>query len=555
MAMFQRPEPTQNQLDSIGLVYSKQQQTIIPSASSLIGDPVLDRDGAERSSEIAELLNANPGPDAMLRLISINKAKLTPADRIDYLTCWQRQSSWVAAQEQEAMLYVSGTQYLEKAGEFDVDCEERESVATALRISPSTSQNKIDVARTLFNHLPQTISALNSGEISVQHAHVIAQETANAVRAGLSQFAITEIEKIALAHAEFHTPNQVANKVRTTFAKLAPDLFQKDFDDNRAARQVRFFKEPNGVGTILATLKIEDAQLVDQVINDYSDKLLAEHRQAMLNLVKFSRGHICIKNCNYYVDSSNSEKLDSIKIKNRSLNSDNLILKCAHPCSDSCRDACLALNSEDGEALAALERANLINSDFEKDMRRADAFVFAMRAADAALKTSGSIVTRHNRRPTVNVTIDLPTALGLANNPGQLAGYGPIPAQMAREIAADGRWKRFITDPIKGTLLDYGRETYEPPQDLQDFLIARDRTCRFPGCRQPAHLADLDHVLPWDEGGKTSADNLGALCRRHHNLKTHSDWKLISHDDGACTWVSPLGHKYFVPARPVLDSV
>ncbi|MFM7860731.1 MAG: DUF222 domain-containing protein, partial [Candidatus Nanopelagicaceae bacterium] len=235
---------------------------VIPSAPSLIGDPILDSDDAERSPEIADLLKSNPGPEAMQRLLQLDKSTLTPADRIDFLTCWQRQSSWVAAQEQEAMLYVSGTQYLEKAGEFDVDCEERESVATALRISPATSQNKIDVARTLFNHLPQTISALNSGEISVQHAQVIAQETASAVRAGLDQYAIAEIEKIALAHAEFHTPNQVANKVRTTFAKLAPDLFQKEFDDNRAARQVRFYKEPNGIGTILATLKIEDAQRV-----------------------------------------------------------------------------------------------------------------------------------------------------------------------------------------------------------------------------------------------------------------------------------------------------
>ena len=116
---------------------------------------------------------------------------------------------------------------------------------------------------------------------------------------------------------------------------------------------------------------------------------------------------------------------------------------CAHACSESCKDACLALNATDAAALAALERANFINSDIERDMRRADAFVLAMRAADAALKSSGTVVTRHNRRPTINVTIDLPTALGLANNPGQLAGYGPIPANIARQIAADGRWKRF----------------------------------------------------------------------------------------------------------------
>ena len=44
----------------------------------------------------------------------------------------------------------------------------------------------------------------------------------------------------------------------------------------------------------------------------------------------------------------------------------------------------------DAAALAALERANYINSDTERDIRRADAFVFAMRAADAALKANGT---------------------------------------------------------------------------------------------------------------------------------------------------------------------
>ena len=539
-------------------MFHQPNQRHIPSANSLIGDPEFDTD--IRSAELAELLKSAPGPDAMARLLQLEKNKLTPADRIDYLTCWQRQSSWVAAKEQEATIFVAGTQYLEKAGEFDVDCEERESVSSALRLSPATSQQKIDVARTLFNHLPQTISALNSGEIAPQHATVIAQETAAAVRAGLAQEAINEIEKVALAHAEFHTPNQVANKLRNTFANLAPELFQKEFDNQREARSVRFFKEPNGVGTILASLKIEDAQFVDQVISDYSDRALAEHREAMRNLVKFSSGHICVKKCQLNgtdnlglsqhkaVDVNDAHDTEVTKAELR-------FVMCTHACSNKCKDACLALNSDSAPALAALDRANFINSDVEKDMRRADAFVFAMRAADAALKSTGNVVTRHHRRPTINVTIDLPTALGLADNPGQLAGYGPIPASIARKIAADGRWKRFVTDPITGTLIDYGRETYEPPQELQDFLIARDRTCRFPGCRQPAHLADLDHAIPWDKGGKTSAENLGALCRRHHNLKTHKGWNVESNPDGSCTWTSPAGQTYFVPARPVMDAI
>ena len=156
---------------------------------------------------------------------------------------------------------------------------------------------------------------------------------------------------------------------------------------------------------------------------------------------------------------------------------------------------------------------------------------------------------------TVNVTIDLPTLLGLAENPGQLSGYGAIPASVARELASDATWKRFITDPQTGNLLDYGREKYEPPQALVDFLLARDRTCRFPGCRQPAYRADIDHAQSWESGGETKPENLGLLCRRHHRLKTHGRWALVSNSDGSCEWTSPVGKSYFVPARPINESV
>ena len=503
-------------------------QKFIQPAHQLVDDPRLNYDGRPGNEIISKVFESPPGPESIALLLKIDKSELSPADRVTYLKCWQKQASWVNFQEQEALIYVSGSHYQENSDEFDVDNESREEVAAALRLAPATSQEKIDVARTLFANLPATTSALNAGEIPTQTATIIAKEVALALRAGLSQEAIQHLETQALAYAEFHTPGQVAKKIKTTFANIAPEVYKEHFELQRQVRRVQFFKEEGGIGTILATLKIEDAQFADQVISDYADNILVETKEKMLTVVKFSKSHRCRKDC---------------------------LNKCAHACSEICKEDCLALNSENIEAVYALEQVNSLDLDFERNVRRADAFIAAMRAADAALKSNGTIVTRHNRRPTINVTIDLPTALGLAENPGQLAGYGPIPASIAREIAADGRWKRFVTDPISGTLIDYGRETYEPPQNLQDFLIARDRTCRFPGCRQPAHLSDLDHAIPWDEGGSTSADNLGALCRRHHKLKTHGGWQLINGANGACTWISPTGAKYEVPARPIMDAI
>lgn len=182
------------------------------------------------------------------------------------------------------------------------------------------------------------------------------------------------------------------------------------------------------------------------------------------------------------------------------------------------------------------------------DNRRADALGEIAAKALADL----SDFYKPQRKPiTVNITMDLPTAMGLADNPAMLSDYGPIPASVARALAADGKWRRFVVDPVSGSLLDYGRETYEPPQVLRDFLMARDRICRFPGCRRPGHLTDIDHSQSWESGGATSAANLGLLCRRHHRMKTHGGWKLESHSDGSCTWTSPNGKVHQVPARPI----
>lgn len=48
---------------------------------------------------------------------------------------------------------------------------------------------------------------------------------------------------------------------------------------------------------------------------------------------------------------------------------------------------------------------------------------------------------------------------------------------------------------------------YSPSDPLARFVRARDRRCRFPGCRAAAIRCDLDHNLPWPHGS-TSADNL-----------------------------------------------
>ncbi len=197
-----------------------------------------------------------------------------------------------------------------------------------------------------------------------------------------------------------------------------------------------------------------------------------------------------------------------------------------------------ARNDKDGKA-----------AGLRLDARRADAFTSIMTAALA----DPELPTAHGRAVSVGVVVDLPTLLGLADNPAELVGHGPIPADVARRLAEDATWRRLVTDPISGHLLDYGRTTYTPPRALSDYVLARHPRCIFPGCSLPAHANQIDHAVAWSAGGDTSADNLRPLSKRHHDDKTMRGWAYVINADGSVTWTSPTGHTYIVPPERFLE--
>jgi hypothetical protein len=199
-------------------------------------------------------------------------------------------------------------------------------------------------------------------------------------------------------------------------------------------------------------------------------------------------------------------------------------------------------------ALDAVARKSLA-ADGDKtlglDARRVDALVgWALTAL-----ADPNLPTRHGRPVELHVVTDLPAMLGLAESPAELLGYGTIPGSVARSLAGDANWRRLIVDPVTGHLLGYGHTVYRPPQELKNFLVARDKVCRFPGCSMAAERCDQDHGSPYDKGGDTSSCNCHSVCRRHHILKTTGGWTLECHGEGSLTWISPGGQQFFVAAE------
>jgi hypothetical protein len=175
--------------------------------------------------------------------------------------------------------------------------------------------------------------------------------------------------------------------------------------------------------------------------------------------------------------------------------------------------------------------------DRTMDQRRADVYLdlLAGRPVDGADTTRGS----------VEVRVDLDTLAALTEHPGELGGYGPVIADVARRAAEDqigGEWRYTVTDPQTGIPVASGVTRRRPTTAQRRMVETRDPVCVFPGCRMPAARCDLDHIVPWSEGGDTTVEQLAPLCRHDHDTIRHrAGWDYRRLEDGRYQWTSRTG--------------
>ncbi len=176
------------------------------------------------------------------------------------------------------------------------------------------------------------------------------------------------------------------------------------------------------------------------------------------------------------------------------------------------------------------------------DQRRADALADLC----AGAVTDRDLPSSARARVTVQVTGGIKTLLGLRNDPGELAGYGPITAEHLRELAAEGEWQRFCTAEDTGALIAIGRASYRPNKVLRDFMLGVRPNCDYPGCSIPSSRCDGEHTVPHDVGGPSDETNVCPRCRRHHRCKTHAGWTVRTLPNGYLEWTTPAGSSRIV---------
>jgi uncharacterized protein DUF222/HNH endonuclease len=188
------------------------------------------------------------------------------------------------------------------------------------------------------------------------------------------------------------------------------------------------------------------------------------------------------------------------------------------------------------------------------DQLRADVLVDLASSSHAIVRgPHGERIATASNGGSVEIKVDLETLARLAEHPGDLAGYGPVIAEIARNVADhqhDTPWHYTIIDSDTQRPVAGGTLRRRPTATMRRQIARLHPTCIFPGCRMPAADCDLDHTTQWSQGGPTTNDNLAPHCRHDHTLKDVGGWVYRINDDGAITWTSPLGHIYVVRPPP-----
>ena len=461
-------------------------------------------------------------------------------------------------------------------------------IAPKLRISEDAARRLLNRALTLTNRMPASLELLSTGLIDEPRVHALTdlitpltdwayasvlEDDGSPVRAEQAATALaTLVEKRVLPRAPLQRTDQLRDCLRRAIARVAPTYAASVTQATTATRDVfiTHLGQDHQMGFFGAHLPIVEAKACYSTLN------LQAHTMRDLGDLRT-------------LDQLRADALVNAILNPSPASNPDSDPRSSHPSSDpgvtpaptvtsgsvpAPRASRPIVNPDSDPNRAPTRNSHSLDSPIAADTpAAADADAAAAADDDAARGTPytpgtlglGSSAKRDTALDTgswrprnlsrgvsahVQVTVTLETLLNLANDPAHLTGYGTITAEVARALAFQPKstWRRLITDPRTGTLLDYGRTKYRPPSPLADHVIARDVTCAHPGCTRAAENCDLDHLLPFPLG-TTCECNLRPRCRRHHRIKHETDWQVdLSNDtddpDGTLITVTPTGHSY-----------
>lgn len=451
-----------------------------------------------------------PGPDGggsggveQFRHLVEQLARMTPENRtagelVDLVAEWEKVQAWVHARQTEVVAELAQRPECQQASQtgHDVGCTAADEIGLRLRVGTRTAQRLVRRARALHGPQLATLEALETGQLDRTRADIIVDGLEGVV----PQVAFL-VEDRVLPGAAKRTPTQLRRDVQRALIDVDPQDAEERFQRAKAGRYVSRPKPlPHGMAGIWAVLPAVDAMAVDSYLQAVAVTMTTATAKATATATTSTTT--------------------------------------ATPATAG------ATSSGPGRDTRT------------RDQVRADALLDAIFATSLPASTATSDVGEppegtRGRSIEVQVVVPLSVLTGSDNETGQLRGYGAISAAEARRLAGDrdATWRRLVTDPTTGVVLDHGRTRYRPPAALADLVRSRDQGCVMPNCSASANNCDIDHTVPFPQG-PTSITNLGLLCRRHHRLKTHAGWRLEQTQSGHFRWTTPAGQRTSTGPEP-----
>jgi hypothetical protein len=454
------------------------------------------------------------------------------------MRAWQRIESWASASGLAAVAELArrrpaqGTppappgQFPEQVSEFAVD-----EVAAALTLTSQAASTSMALGLDLAVRLPATFRAHHQGRIDRAQARLIAEATRI-----LSDADARQVEAQILPRAAGQTTGQLRAALARAVIAVDPEAAARRREEAQRDPRIRRWQEDAGTAA-LAGYGLPPA-----------DVLAADHQLTTRALALRDAGL-----------SGSVEELRARAYLDALLDRDSTPAPPPTPASAPATGPSVPAPNPAGPASAP-------------------------RPAGSAREPAAALAPMPGPRlpALVNLTIPLATRLGLADSPGTVAGFGPVDGPLARHLvnlaASDPRTRCCLTltdpdgqaighgclpgpgplaqlgtrdltvtiTPLARGRCDHRRQEpgYHPSRALRHLITARTPTCTAPGCRHPATRCDLDHTVPYGEGGHTCECGLAPLCRHHHRCKQSEGWQLDQPAPGIMHWITPAGRHY-----------
>jgi Domain of unknown function (DUF222) len=374
-------------------------------------------------------------------------------------------------------------------------------LSCGLRLPTPTAENLLAESKALVHTLPDTLTALTTGQAGYRQAQILVEETY-----GLTVDVARHLERAVLPAAGRLSPSQFNRKVRTTRERLDPDSITARHHRSIADRSLTFTPAPDGMCWLNAYLAAADGIAIHNRVTGLAMALQGPGEQRTLT----------------------QRRPDVFR---------DLILDPAPTTTSNTTSATSTGSTGTGTGGTMAAPASTGGG-----------------AAGRREPGAGSDRFRGSK-PDLIITVPVLTLLGVTEQPGTLDGYGPIDPDTARDLASRCPSAiRILTHPETGATLSVGHDRYTVPADLKRLLEIRDGTCRYPFSNRPVRQTDLDHTLDWQYHGESAHNNLAHLSRNAHILKHQARWSYTQATDGSgtLTWTTPTGHVYITePDTPI----